>query len=393
MCWSMPRPSADWQIRTDRAKEEIKKLKASLERLKGEAREVVQQKLHQAEGRLPPPLPTIPSVRDVASQRLPIHVLKRGDPDKPGRLVGPRAPGALLPANVPELAPDAQRPRESLARWINDPEHPLTARVLVNRVWQYHFGRGLVATPNDFGVNGSPPSHPELLDYLANEFVANGRRLKPLHRLIVLSSAYRQASRSADASAGGRLDPDDRLLWHFPRRRLEAEEVRDAMLAAAGRLNPKAGGPSVVVPVDRDLVSLLYDPAQWTVTPNEAEHRPPLGLPARQAQLCACRFRRSSISRIARPAVRAANRAPMPCRRWNCSTARPRTAWPTPSPIAWRCEAGADRQAQVELAYRLAAGREPNPRELELALTFLARQPLREFALVVFNLNAFLYVE
>src|SRR5262249_21296790 len=151
-------------------------------------------------------------------------------------------------------ADDQHHARLALARWLADPEHPLTARVFVNRVWQYHFGRGLVATPNDFGANGSPPSHPELLDHLANEFVRQNGRLKPLHRLIVLSAAYRQSSRSPDAQAGRQKDPDNRLLWQFPRRRLSAEEVRDTMLSVSGRLNLKAGGESVIVPVEKDLV-------------------------------------------------------------------------------------------------------------------------------------------
>src|SRR5262249_31007870 len=137
-----------------------------------------------------------------------------------------------------------------------------TARVFVNRVWGWHFGRGLVETANDLGVNGARPSHPELLDWLASEFIAGGWRLQPLHRLIVLSGTYRQASRRPDAAAGLAKDAENRLLWRFPRRRLAAEEVRDGMLAVAGRLNLKRGGPSVVVPVDADLVRLLYAPAQ-----------------------------------------------------------------------------------------------------------------------------------
>src|SRR5262249_19517367 len=162
--------------------------------------------------------------------------------------------------------------RTALAKWLTAPEHPLTARVFVNRVWQYHFGRGLVETPNDFGVNGAAPSHPELLDYLANEFVRGGQRLKPLHRLIVLSSTYRQASRSPDAKLGRDADPDDRLLWQFPRRRLRAGGVRHARRVAAAPPHPRAGGEGVVVPADADLVDLLYDPTQWTVTPAEKEH-------------------------------------------------------------------------------------------------------------------------
>src|SRR5262249_39737438 len=135
-----------------------------------------------------------------------------------------------------------------------------------------HFGRGPVETANDFGVNGARPSHPELLDHLANGFVRHGMRLKPLHRLIVLSSTYRQVSRSPDAEAGRAKDPQNRLLWQVPRRRLSAEELRDAMLAAAGRLNLKAGGASVMVPFEKDLTDQLYDTTQWKVTADEREH-------------------------------------------------------------------------------------------------------------------------
>src|SRR5262249_13816190 len=159
--------------------------------------------------------------------------------------------------------PDTPRLRTRLADWLTDPAHPLTARVMVNRIWQYHFGTGIVATPNDFGVNGSLPSHPELLDYLANDLIAHGWQLKPLHRPILISRTYRQASANAERETRNahqaphselripRLkDPQNRLLWAFPRRRLSAEEIRDSMLAIADRLNAKAGGPSVVLPVE-----------------------------------------------------------------------------------------------------------------------------------------------
>src|SRR5205823_12821382 len=139
--------------------------------------------------------------------------------DKKGQKVGPRFLSLLTPDDVAELPADAPQPRTALSKWITDASNPLTARVLVNRIWQYHFGRGLVETPNDFGVNGAKPSHPELLDWLANDLVRAGWRLKPLHRLIVLSSAYRQASRSPEAAAARGKDPDNRLLGQFPPRR------------------------------------------------------------------------------------------------------------------------------------------------------------------------------
>ncbi len=160
----------------------------------------------------------------------------------------------LVADDLPELPPDVTDPRSRLARWLASPEHPLTARVIVNRLWQHHFGAGLVKTVNDFGTKGDRPSHPELLDWLAATLVENGWRLKPIHRLILLSDTYRQSSRSPESVATARDDPENRLLWRFNRRRLEAEEIRDAMLAVSGRLNAHAGGPSVMVPVDREIV-------------------------------------------------------------------------------------------------------------------------------------------
>jgi hypothetical protein len=174
----------------------------------------------------------------------PTAVLLPGDIDKKGEFVGAGGLSAVksLAADfglVPD-APEAER-RLTLAHWIASPSNPLTARVMANRIWHYHFGRGLVDTPNDFGFNGGRPSHPELLDWLASEFVAGGWSVKHMHRVIMLSHTYRQSSRF-DAVAASK-DADNRWLWHFAPRRLEAEAVRDAMLAVSGRLNGAGGGP------------------------------------------------------------------------------------------------------------------------------------------------------
>jgi hypothetical protein len=169
------------------------------------------------------------------------RVLKRGDPLQPLDRVLPSAIRAVNPPLVlDERASEGQR-RVALARWLGDPSNPLPARVLVNRLWHYHFGQGLVRTPSDFGFNGDRPSHPELLDWLAAEFRASGWRLKPLHRLILLSSTYRQSSRTNAAAV--RIDGDGRLCWRYPPRRLEAEALRDAILQVSGRLDRRMGGP------------------------------------------------------------------------------------------------------------------------------------------------------
>jgi hypothetical protein len=175
-----------------------------------------------------------------------VHVLKRGDIHKADKLAVAGALTCLpsLPGRFSIAHPQREGLRRAaLARWLSDPHNPLTYRSIVNRVWQQHFGRGIVDTPSDFGRMGSLPSHPELLDWLAARFVAEGGSLKKLHRLIVTSRVYRQAVRHDPVAA--ERDADNRLLWRMNRRRLDAESVHDAILAAAGRLDPTMGGPSV----------------------------------------------------------------------------------------------------------------------------------------------------
>lgn len=334
---------------------------------------------------------TIASIQNVSEKRTPIHVLKRGDWDKPGVAVSPRPLGVLSPEGSAELSPDTSKPRTELARWLTAPRNPLTPRVFVNRVWQYHFGRGLVRTANDFGQNGARPSHPELLDYLTGYFLKHGWHVKPLHRLILLSSTYRQSSHSSLKEHSRTLDPDNALLWHFPRRRLASEELRDTMLAVSGRLNRRLGGPSVLVPVDQELVNQLYDPKQWQVTADRREHdrRSLYLLAKRNLQLpfmevfdqppaltsCSCREQ--------------STHAPQALEMLNG-----RLANELAEAFAQRLqrEAGTDVDCQIERAYLLAAGRRPTNEERRLSHDFLATQPLREFALAMFNLNAFLYV-
>ena len=167
------------------------------------------------------------------------HIQLKGDPKK----LGDRVPRGFLQVLGGQRVPADERGsgRKHLADWVADPKNPLTARVIVNRVWQHHFGQGLVRSHNDFGTRGQPPSHPELLDHLTRRFIDAGWSIKRLHRWIVLSSTYRTAS--AENPAAALKDPDNRWLWSFPRRRLDAEEIRDAMLFASGGLERRMGGP------------------------------------------------------------------------------------------------------------------------------------------------------
>jgi mono/diheme cytochrome c family protein len=386
--------AGEQQAREERARPiqaRIQELKKRAKKAIGEERARLDAQIEALEDQEPASLPTIPGIRDDFDHRTPIHVLKRGVWEKKGEVVGPRPPGVLVPQNWPELSADVTFPRTRLAMWLTDPAQTLTARVIVNRLWQHHFGAGLVKTENDFGTQGDRPSHPELLEWLAATLIENGWRLKPIHRLIVLSNAYRQSSRSPASDAAVGADPENRLLSHFSRRRLTAEEIRDAMLSVSGRLNREIGGPSVMIPVDPELVQLLYKPSQWRVTADRAEHE------RRSIYLIAKRnLRLPFLEAFDAPALMTS------CGRRESSTHAPqalellngRTSNELAEAFARRLEEelGSDHALVVERAYQLALCRSPTAQEQKLSLAFLQEQPLREFALALFNLNGFLYV-
>ena len=387
-------PEADrkaWEADTARIKKEVDRLQRLAKRAVGAERERLKLEVEALEDRMLPPLPTIPSTRNAFEKRTDVHILKRGIWENKGDAVGPRPPSILVSDDQPELPRDVPRPRTQLARWLTDRANPLTSRVLVNRLWQHHFGAGLVKSVNDFGTKGGRPSHPELLDWLAATLVEGGWRLKPMQRRIVLSATYRQASRCDISEEAERSDPEDRLLWRFPRRRLEAEEVRDAMLAVSGRLNPKAGGPSVMVPVERDLVKLLYKPSQWKPAVDPAEYD------RRSVYLIAKRnLRLPFLEAFDAPALLTS------CARRESTTHAPQALELLNGPFSnelagafaarLEAETGGAPELIVGRAFRLALGRPPTAEELELSLEFLREQPLKEFTLAVFNLNGFLYV-
>ncbi len=267
--------------------------------------------------------------------------------------------------------------RLAYARWLTSGQHPLLARVLVNRVWMQHFGRGLVSTPADFGVQGERPSHPELLDWLANDFVANGWRLKSLHRQMLLSTAYRQSSPRTAAS--DTVDPDNRLLSHFPLRRLQAEEVRDATLAISGKLTAKLGGKPV--PVMQDEIG------QFVLGIDNINGN---GVPDKLVPLNGEEFRRSLYVQVRRsrplsvmdpfdPPLLDPN-----CPQRNSSTVSPQSLFLMNSEfvqdhsyaLAERVSTttGPDVKSQIVLAWRLVFGTDPTESESADAVAFVTAQ-------------------
>jgi hypothetical protein len=294
-------------------------------------------------------------------------VLKRGDFLKPVRPVQPGVPAALHPLSV-----GAEPNRLGLAKWLVSRDAPTTARAIVNRVWQAHFGTGLVATSEDLGVQGEPPTHPELLDWLAVEFMEKGWSFKHLHRLIVTSAAYRQSSKVTPELL--RRDPANRLLARGPRFRVEGEVVRDIALAASGLLNPKLGGPPVYPPAPDFLFKppASYGPKTWAEDKGEERYR---------RALYTFRFR--SVPHPVLTSFDTPNGDASCVRRVRSNT--PLQALTTLNePLFLECARGLARKALADggasdreravYAFRRCTGRKPGEKELEVLLTFLAKQ-------------------
>jgi hypothetical protein len=212
--------------------------------------------------------PELPSAMGVAEAKATDSaVLRRGNPLTPGRAVPRRFPAVLAGEDQPPLPADHSG-RLELARWLTHPDHPLTSRVLVNRLWRWHFGQGLVRSVDNFGLLGKRPTHPELLDWLARRFVAGGWSVKALHRLVMLSATYQMSTAHDPAAAAA--DPDNRLLGHMNRRRLEAEAIRDSLLAVGGLLDRTAGGPALSHVKNREF---LFDHTSKDKTAYDSRRR------------------------------------------------------------------------------------------------------------------------
>jgi hypothetical protein len=331
-----------------------------------------------------------------------VRRLDRGELVKPREVMSPAFPSALVGGDRrPDFAtvPATQR-RAALARWLTAADNPLTARVLVNRVWGWHFGEGLVRTPNDFGKQGEPPAHPELLDWLARDCMDHGWSLKHLHRRILLSATYRLGSSAA--GRGTEVDPENRLLWHFPRRRLEGEAVRDNMLACAGTLNTKQFGPAVVPPLNGPELSGLFDAkTKWPVTADASEHT------RRSVYLLARRtFVYPLFAAFDPPEVMTSCPRRMP----TVVPAQALTLLNSPlareqsTAFARRLvkECGNEPEKTIARAWQLAYGRTASPAEAERAVAFLKKRTdalgerqaaLAELCLALFNANEFIYLD
>ncbi len=319
----------------------------------------------------------------------PIHVLIRGEVERPGDVIEP----GLLPLQAEDdcrLGGDLSESerRAELARWMTQREHPLVWRSIVNRIWQYHFGDGIVATPNDFGRMGSKPTHPELLDWLACEFRDNGQSFKDLHRLIVTSSVYRQLSHHGAANTA--IDGNNRYLWRMNRRRLEAEEIRDSILQVSGALDKTMGGPGYYLfELERPQHSPHYEYHKFDPT-NPASHRRSIyqflvrSQPNPWMTTLDCADSSQSTPRRSET-LTSLQALSLLNNRFNLVMAER---------FAQRLEQEADTlEGQVDLAVRLVVQRASTQEESDELLGFAREHGLPNLCRFLFNLSEFVFVD
>ena len=342
-------------------------------RLKGDAKkrwDALNSRLQEFAGLHPGPLPLATGIVDLGNQAPPTHVLKRGNWELPDAEVPPGQPivlGRKLTAPPAGIKAASTGRRAQLARDLTRPDHPLTARVMMNRLWHYHFGTGLAATPSDLGLKGEAPTHPELLDWLASEFMDRGWSLKTMHRLIVTSETYRQSSDFNPASA--QLDPANRWLWRFPRSRLEGEAIRDNMLLVSGRLNDRMAGPSVFP----ELPPGMESRGGWKPSSDLAERD------RRSVYVFVRRNTRFPLFETfdmpdTHETCARRNQTTSPLQALALLNSNQSLDWARSMAARVISESGSDSKARIDRAYRLALGRGPDSAESVSASDFLHQQ-------------------
>ena len=323
-----------------------------------------------------PPFEWALAVRESGASPPETHVLTRGQAAQRGRLVHVGVPRIFTACETRDLSAlpcgeTSSGLRRAVAEWIASEEHPLTARVIANRVWQHHFGKGLVATANDFGRAGLKPTHPELLDWLASRFMADGWSLKRLHKRIMTSETYRLSSRTSHAAAMA-ADPDNSLLWRQSLRRVEAEALRDAVLSVTGQLNPAMGGRGIFPRLSREVLAGQSRPGLgWEISTPEEERRRSVYIFVKRTMLAPMLegfdYTNTAQPIDSRPVTTV---APQSLQMLN---SRFITEQAAAFAERLRREVGDQPEAQIDRAYWLALGREPRPSEREIALAHLAK--------------------
>jgi hypothetical protein len=367
-----------------------------LDPITGYARVVLTRRVERLKRASPRDLSKARGIDETGPSSPPTYLLRRGEYGANGPEVPPAFPAALCAndsgaVSKPKASERSTGRRTALADWLLRADHPLTARVMVNRLWRHHFGQGLVGTPSDFGTMGDEPTHPELLDWLATELIEQRWSLKAMHRLIVTSAAYCQSSVSD--GPGRTADPDNASLWRQNRRRLDGEAIRDNLLAVSGRLNRTMGGPSVFPELPPELKRLSSKGAVWPVSPRvEDRERRSLYVFIRR------NLRYPFFEVFDRPDTNAScpQRAITTIAPQALSLLNSQLAHDAARALAGRAarEAGPDRGEQVERISLVVFGRRPDSVERRMMSEFLAGDDsLEHLCLALLNTNAFIYID
>ena len=338
------------------------------------------------------------------SKQTPTYILRRGNPHLVGREVKPAFPTVLNPpaveiSPVPEDAKSSGK-RRVFAEWIASAENPLTARVMVNRIWQHHFGRGIIRSTNDFGQLGTPPTHPELLDWLASEFIASGWQLKAMHKLIMTSNAYQMSAQSDPI--GVQQDANNDLFWRFDMRRLTAEEIRDTILWITGKLNLKMGGPSVFPELPEEVLATSSRPRNvWGKSPPDEANRRSVYVKVKRSLLVPILNQFDQANTDSTCPVRFSTTVPTQSLTMLNGKFINDQALAFANRMRW--EGGVTVEDRVRFGLRLVLCREPEPTEIQQALTFMqelqqhegvsSEVALDRFALLALNLNEFIFLD
>lgn len=335
---------------------------------------------------IPKATPSMRSYVGTFQQPGPTHLLLRGDPLRKGEEVAPAGVSVINPSL--QLSKDTSEPqrRVRLAKWLGSSENPLTARVMANRLWHYHFGQGIVKTPSDFGFNGSRPSHPDLLDWLSKELIRKGWKLKPLHRMILLSATYRQSSKAT--ASGLAKDRQNQFLWRMSPRRLEAEAIRDSILRVSGQLNLKMGGPGYNLWQKNTNYVTVFKPK--LVLGPEEQRRMVYQFKPRSQQDPIFGVFDCPDAALARPRRTVSTTVLQALNLLNSQFLLEQSR-----AFAMRIqrEAGEEVQAQIIRAFQLAYGRKPFQKEQKAAIKVAHSHGLPAVCRALLNSNEFLYVD
>jgi hypothetical protein len=397
--WKIPKDkrTPEQEVLADNAKSQVEPtwdiVVAAMTPEDKEKRAALRVRLHEIEATEPDPLPKAYAYVNNKEPAPQAYVLRMGDPKNRLDPVEASVPRVLKASY--EIPQESVGRRSALANWLASGDNPLTARVIVNRIWQFRMGTGIIRTPNDFGVMGDRPSNQALLDWLASEFVARGWSIKTLDRMLVTSSVYRQSAQPDKNREA--IDPENRWYWRMNRKRMEGETMRDAILAVTGSLNPALGGRPVRIPIEPEVYNLIFTEHErdglWPVNPDKSvQYRRSIYLYNKRSVRLPLLTSFDQPDAITSCPVRPVSTHPLQALSLMNSDFMTEQSQAFADRLTKECKK--DAVCAVKAAWELTLARAPSPQEQKLAKTFFsAGGSLADMCLALLNRNEFVYVQ